>query len=237
MKNVSPNCLAIIPARGGSKRIPRKNIKPFAGLPIISYPIKAAAASKCFDTIMVSTDDEEISHIATQCGADVPFLRSSRTANDHAILADVLEEVILRYREQGKTFDMICCILATAALLKPGQLTQAYDALKVNNADACFSVIRYPHPIERALRSDENGMIRMIAPQYMKTRTNDLDPAFFDAGQFYWIATEVFLREKKLFAEKSIPFVLSEIEVQDIDDEVDWKIAEVKYQLNKNSDQ
>ncbi|MFZ5571680.1 MAG: pseudaminic acid cytidylyltransferase [Thermodesulfobacteriota bacterium] len=227
---MQPSALAIIPARGGSKRIPRKNIKPFAGEPIIRYSIRAALMSGCFSEVMVSTEDKEIADVASRCGATIPFRRSEKTADDQAMLADVIEEVVLEYQKRGRRFDLFCCILPTAPFISGDRIKEAYDLLVRNDVDSVFPVTRFSYPIQRALRI-ENGLMKMFWPENYNVRSQDLEPAFHDSGQFYWMKTASLLRQKQLFAEKSIGLELPESEVQDIDNEEDWKVAEMKYTL------
>ena len=218
MKNV-----AVIPARGGSKRIPRKNIRDFSGKPIIAYSIELALKSGLFDEVMVSTDDEEIAEVAKEYGAEIPFMRSSDTADDYATLADVIEEVKECYKEKGKSFDYICCILATAPLITMSNLKKGYEMIKEGEADSVRPVTRFPYPIQRALKL-KNNRVEMFHKEYAGTRSQDLDPAYYDAAQFYWMKFE-----KGLKGEEKAGFEIPKRFVQDIDDEEDWKIAEMKY--------
>jgi N-acylneuraminate cytidylyltransferase len=226
--------LAIITARGGSKRIPRKNIKSFLGNPIIKYSIDAAIHSKCFDEVMVSTDDREIAGISERLGARIPFMRSETTSNDFATTADVIEEVLLEYKKTGKVFDYCCCIYPTAPFVSPERLKEGLNILTLKNVDSVLPVVRFSYPIQRALKI-ENGRLLMIWPENLNKRSQDLMPAYHDAGQFYWLKVESFLKQKKLYAENSAPIEIPESEVQDIDNEEDWKIAEMKYRILKNS--
>lgn len=225
--------LAIIPARGGSKRIPRKNIKPFMGNPIIEYSIQAAIASGLFDEVMVSTDDDEIIEIARKAGAQVPFVRSSNTANDHAHLGEVIQEVLEMYAQQGKIFDTICCILATAPFITADRIKQAYTVLDKGSYDSVIPVLRFSFPIQRAFKV-ENETLSMFQPEHLLTRSQDLEPAFHDSGQFYWMRTEAFQKNKVILTKNTGYIELSEMEVQDIDTVEDWKIAEFKYSLGKD---
>lgn len=220
--------LAIITARGGSKRIPRKNIKNFLGNPIIFYSIKAALESGIFETVMVSTNDEEIAEISRTFGAEVPFMRSSATSNDYATTEDVVEEVVLEYQKRGKTFDFTCCIYPTAPLITGEKLKTAMEILWSNNADSVIPVVKFSYPPQRAVVL-VNDKVAMKYPEFIKTRSQDLDEWYHDCGQFYCMRTEAFLRHKAILTDDTIPFVLSEIEVQDIDTEDDWKLAEMKY--------
>ncbi len=229
---MSDKCIAIIPARGGSKRIPRKNIRPFLGYPIIKYSIDAALATRIFDKVMVSTDDKEITEIALSLRAEAPFIRSEKTSNDRASLADVIEEVIFEYKKRGEYFEYFCCILATAPFIFSERLVQAMQLLKKSGADSIIPVVRFGYPIQRALKI-ENNKLKMIWSENYEKRSNDLMPAYHDCGQFYCMRTESFMRQKKLFAEHTIPIEIFESEVQDIDNEEDWKMAELKYKILK----
>lgn len=225
--------LAIIPARGGSKRIPRKNIKSFLGKPIIAYSIEAALSSKLFDEVMVSTDDEEIATIAVKYGAKVPFLRSKDNANDYAVLADVIEEVRIKYSKENKNFENICCILPTAPFVTPLKIIEAYDKLIESGYDSVFPVLEFSFPIQRSLKIEE-GNIEMVWPEYLNTRSQDLERRYHDSGQFYWLKTDPFITDKKLFTQNSGAIIISELEAQDVDTETDWKLAEIKYKLMRN---
>lgn len=226
----SPSCLAIIPARGGSKRIPRKNIKDFAGKPIIAYSIKAALDSGLFSEVMVSTDDAEIAEIAQQHGATIPFLRSAENANDYATTASVLLEVLAKYQEQGQTFDYLCCLYPTAPLITSVRLIEAFEVLKNQNLDSVFPVLAYGHPIQRAMVMQDHH-IQMQRPENMLVRSQDLEKTYHDSGQFYWMNTQRFLETEQVFMNKSGAIVLSEMEAQDIDNEDDWKLAELKFKM------
>lgn len=226
--------LALIPARGGSKRILHKNIKYFFGEPIISYPIKATLKSQLFDDVMVSTDDEEIASVSLQYGASVPFLRSKENADDYAGTEDVLLEVIEAYKKQNIFFDRICCIYPTAVFVTDGNLKQSLNIMEMGNFDTVFPVIRFSYPIFRALRVDQEK-ISMVWPENENRRSQDFEPCFHDAGQFYWIDTTRFLLHKKLFTKNSGFIEIPEIEVQDIDNLSDWEIAEFKWRLIKQN--
>ncbi len=223
--------LAIIPARGGSKRIPRKNIKDFLGKPIIAYSIEAALNSNLFDEVMVSTDDAEIAEIAKQYGAKVPFMRSMENADDFASTVDVLSEVLNEYIILGKSFKNACCIYPTAAFVTPEILKVGYNKLIANNYDSVFPVLRYSYPIQRALKVEE-GKVKMFYPEFMESRSQDLEPSFHDAGQFYWFKTTLLEEHKKLWTNNTGEIEINELKVQDIDNETDWKMAEIKYRLN-----
>jgi len=224
------NNIAIIPARGGSKRIPRKNIKPFLGKPIIAYSIEAAQQTGLFTEIMVSTDDAEIAQIAKQYGAQVPFFRSPQTANDYANIGDVVEEVLTTYRNKGITFDNVCCILATAPFINAKRIKEAYNLMLDQSFEAVFPIVRFSYPIQRALKLF-NGKISMFQPENFAKRSQDLEPAYHDSGQFYWMRISEFMKQKRFFAQNAGAIVLPESEVQDIDTEEDWKIAEMKYKM------
>lgn len=217
--------LAIIPARGGSKRIERKNIRPFLGRPIIAYAIEAALGSGLFDTVMVSTDDEQIAHIARQYGAEVPFMRSAATADDHATTGAVLREVLERYDQK---FDAACCVYPTAVLLGQEPLKEAYQKMEREGLDSVFAMVRYSYPPQRAL-VERQGKVVMQYPEYVASRSQDLEPIYHDAGQFYWFGVEQFLKTGQLWGANSSAVVLSELEVQDIDTLEDWAMAEIKY--------
>ena len=228
------SCLAIIPARGGSKRIPRKNIKPFLGKPIIAYAIEAALDSKLFTSVMVSTEDEEIAKIAQQYGADFPFSRSKKNADDHATTADVLLEVLEEYKRRGQVFEYACCIYPTAPFLTAKKLLEAYEMLKQHQFDTVFPVLRFNSPIQRALRLDDQQQIALFQPQHISTRSQDLEPAYHDSGQFYFFEVAALRQKKQLWTNHSGAIILSEMEAHDIDHEEDWAIAEFKYRITFN---
>ena len=220
--------LAIIPARGGSKRIPRKNIKEFCGKPIIAYSIQAAIDSGVFDEVMVSTDDLEIAEVARLSGASVPFMRSAEMSTDMAMTAPVLIEVLGEYGKLGTEFDHVCCIYPTAPFISVEKLKDAYNLLLKTKADSVNPVVRFGYPIQRALKI-ENNKLEMIWPENLNKRSQDLMPAFHDCGQFYFFNVKSFLKQKTLFMTETLPIEIKESEVQDIDNEEDWKIAEMKY--------
>ena len=224
--------LAIIPARGGSKRIKNKNIKDFLGKPILSYSIDAALQSGLFEEVMVSTDSDRIAEIAKESGANVPFRRSQENANDYATLADVMLEVIAQYKEQGKTFETICCILPTAPFFLEKKIQKAYHVLREKDFDTVFPIKAFSYPIQRSLQINDDK-VKMVWPEHLNTRSQDLPQRYHDSGQFYWVKTEKFLQEKTLFGSNSGGIILSELEVQDIDTIDDWKMAELKYKLLK----
>jgi len=222
--------IAIITARGGSKRIPKKNIRNFLGKPMISYSIDIALDSKLFDIVMVSTDNEEIATISKQYGAEVPFLRSQENSDDFATTADVLLEVFNDYSKFGIQFDIACCIYPTAPLLTIKNLINAHRKFTENNFDTLFPIVQYSYPIQRSLKivGDKVGM---VWPKYLKERSQDLELRYHDAGQFYWLIVRRFIEHKKLFTKNSGVLELSDLFVQDIDNKSDWKLAELKYKL------
>jgi len=225
MKNI-----AIIPARGGSKRIPRKNIKDFLGKPIIAYSIETALESGLFEEVMVSTDDREIADIAIKFGAKVPFLRSNENADDFATLNDVISEVIDKYARVGKSFDNFCCILSTAPFLTRNTLKESYNEMINKKYYSVFPVLKFSYPLQRSLQIID-GKVSMVYPEFLKKRSQDLPTRYHDSGQFYWMKVDRFLQIKNIFTDNSGAIVLSEIEVQDIDTEEDWKVAEIKYNI------
>ncbi len=227
--------LAIITARGGSKRIPRKNIREFCGKPILAYSIEAALGSCLFSEVMVSTDDEEIAEIARRYGAKVPFFRSERTANDFATTNDVLLEVLEEYEKRGLHFDLAACIYPTAPFVTAGKLRDAAGKLAESDADTLIPVVRFSYPPQRAMIVKE-GRLVFEYPQYLDSRSQDLEPHFHDVGQFYFFRTEAFRRNRKLMLGTILPYEVSELEVQDIDNQTDWEIAEMKYRLMEEKD-
>lgn len=226
--------LAIITARGGSKRIPQKNIRDFCGRPIISYSITAALESDVFDEVMVSTDSEEIAAIAREYGAEVPFMRSPVTSSDYATTADVLEEVLTEYEKRGRIFDVFACIYPTAPFVTGEKLKRAEEWFTQNEAEALVCVVKFSFPPQRAF-TEQNGFLCYQCPEYANMRSQDLTPLYHDCGQFYFCKTSEFRRCHSIMMQKTIPFVLPEEEVQDIDNESDWKIAEIKYRMMRES--
>ncbi len=226
--------VCIITARGGSKRIPRKNIREFCGKPIIGYSIETALESRIFDEVMVSTDDEEIADVAKNYGAKVPFLRSVKNSDDYSGTSDVLLEVLESYHNMGMTFQFACCIYPTAPFITSELLKKAFIDVSNNNYDSVFPVLKFSFPIQRALRKNEAGFMTMFHPENLTKRSQDLEPAFHDAGQFYFFHVERFQQTKKLWMEKSGGIVLSELDAHDIDTEEDWKIAEFKFHYRKS---
>lgn len=228
--------VAIITARGGSKRIPRKNIKEFCGKPILAYSVEAAVASGVFDRVMVSTDDEEIAEIGRQWGAEVPFFRSERTANDYASTSEVLLEVLEEYGKRGEQFDIGCCIYPTAPFVTGEKLRRAVEKLRESDADSLIPVTAFSYPPQRALVV-EDGSLVFKYPEYLDSRSQDLQPHYHDAGQFYVFRTEAFQRTGKIMEGNILPLIVSELEVQDIDNLTDWQIAEMKYRLMQEGKQ
>jgi len=222
-----PN-LCIIPARGGSKRIPGKNIKDFLGKPIIAYSIEMAIKSKLFDEVMVSTDDDEIAEIAKHYGAKVPFLRSDEKSNDFATTFDVIEEVLHEYQKIGSTFEFTCCIYSCAPFVTSSKLVIAFQTMKQNQYDSVFPIMSFGFPIQRALKQRDNK-VSFFYPEFSLSRSQDLEKSYHDAGQFYWMNTEIILKNKKILTDNSGCILISELEGQDIDNEMDWKLAELKY--------
>ena len=225
------SAVAIITARGGSKRIPRKNIRPFLGRPIIAYSIEAALGSNLFDEVMVSTDDDEIAAIAVELGAVVPFRRSAELSDDYATTADVLGEVLGEYRDRGRSFNYACCIYPTAPFVTAEKLRLAFAKLRDLGAEIVLPVARFGFPIWRAFRMDD-GRLSYIWPEHALKRSQDLSSAFQDAGQFYFFATEPFLASGQLIGPNTVGLETDELEVQDIDNEQDWQLAELKYRLS-----
>ena len=226
--------LAIIPARGGSKRILKKNIKSFLGKPIIAYSIESAINSNLFDEIMVSTDDREIAEIAIRYGAKVPFFRSTKNSDDYATTIDVIEEVIKEYDAIDNFFDYICCIYPCAPLLNIDNLKNSFSKLESNDYDCVFPIVRFSFPIQRAVKINEAGRVAMFQPQYMQTRSQDLEVSFHDVGQFYFMNTKRIIKSRKLWTDNTGYIELPEIESQDIDVISDWQLAEIKYKIINN---
>lgn len=229
------NNLCIIPARGGSKRIPGKNIKIFQGKPILAHVIELAIASNLFNEVMVSTDDNVIEKIAIEFGAKVPFLRTSENSSDFATLSDVLLEVLKEYKNQGKEFESVCCILPTAALITNEIINKAYIQLD-DKTSTVLPVLKFSYPIQRALKN-KDGFLFMNEQEHLNTRTQDLEEFFHDSGQFYWLKTFDFLKEKKIFTNKTRFIELKEYQSQDIDTPEDWEMLKIKYKFkNRNNE-
>ena len=221
--------ICIIPARGGSQRIPKKYIKDFLGKPIIAYSIKAALDSMIFDEVLVSTDDEEIAEIAKNFGAKTPFFRSRDNSNNFASTVDVLIEVLDWYSKSGQKFEYGCCLYPAAPFATPELLAENYTRLFKEKCDVVFPVVAYSHPIQRALKLNENNKISLFFNQDQFTRSQDLETTYHDSGQFYWFEIEKLLLNKSLFSENAMGVKVSEFQAQDIDSLEDWKMAEMKY--------
>lgn len=222
--------IAIITARGGSKRIPKKNIKEFCGKPMIAYAIEAAREAGIYDTVMVSTDSEEIAEIAKQYGAEVPFFRSEKTSDDYAITADVLKEVLETYQSMGEEYKYMTCIYPTAPFVTPGKLRQALEILKDKKASMAMPVTAFSYPPLRGYVIKEERL-SMKWPEYYKSRSQDLETMYHDAGQFYSYYVPDFFKAGGIITEGIVPIIVDEMEVQDIDNETDWKMAELKYRF------
>ncbi|MDO4189585.1 MAG: pseudaminic acid cytidylyltransferase [Lachnospiraceae bacterium] len=224
--------VAIIPARGGSKRIPHKNIKLFCGKPIIAYSIETALKSHLFDEVMVSTDDDEIAKISAMYGASVPFMRSSENSSDYAGTYEVIEEVIDMYRKINRSFDMGCCIYPTAPFVNTSLLRTAMDTLVREDVSTVQTVVEYSYPPQRGYFVRDNRVVVCSEEMYDK-RSQDLEKIYHDAGQIYAFKVKDILEKKKLVTDNTQPIVLDEMYVQDIDSDTDWKLAEVKYSILK----
>lgn len=226
--------IAIIPARGGSKRIPRKNIKLFFNKPIIAYTIETALESGLFDEVMVSTDDAEIAEIAIKYGAKVPFFRTEKNSDDNATTADVLIEVLDEYKLRFNVkFDLACCIYPTSPLIQVRHLAEAHDLISEKHYDSVFPVVAFSYPIWRGVSMNDQNLVSMQWPEYYNSRSQDLKTIYHDAGQWYWFNTDALKCSKKLYMDRSFGLLLEDTEVQDIDNLVDFKLAELKYQLLK----
>lgn len=230
--------IAIIPARGGSKRIPRKNVREFCGRPLIAYSIEAAKACGLFDHVIVSTDDEQIREIANAFGAETPFVRPAELANDHATTVPVIKQAVEWVQQHIGKVDYVCCIYATAPFIQAGALREAYELLSQKAVSGyVFSAATFPFPIQRAFKVKQNGFVEMFEPQNYMTRSQDLEEAYQDAGQFYWGSADTYLSEKIFFSTDSMAYILPRYMVQDIDTPEDWKRAELMYEvLKKNGD-
>jgi pseudaminic acid cytidylyltransferase len=224
--------LCIIPARGGSKRIPRKNIKDFLGKPIIAYSIEAAINSGIFDEVMVSTDDQEIAEISMKYGAKVPFLRSTENANDFATTFDVINETLEAYKNLNQIFEYTCCIYACAPFVNEDILNESFLKLKEEGLDTIFPIVLFSFPIQRALIL--NDKLEFREPEHELTRSQDLTPTYHDVGQFYFMKTNVILKQKKIIGSNTSGIIVDEFSSQDIDTIADWKIAEMKFNLLNN---
>lgn len=224
---------AVIPARGGSKRIPKKNIKLFCGKPMIAWSIEAALDSGCFDRIIVSTDDHEIAEVAERYGAEVPFIRPKELADDFTGTIPVTKHAIEWLEAQGQVFSEIMCIYPTAPLVIPKIIIEAYEQFKKSQANYCFTATNYAAPIQRAFKLTQNKRAEMFYPDLFNERSQDLEEAYHDAGQFYWGKAEAFKRLEPVFSEDASPYLLPRYLVQDIDTSDDWILAELLYQALK----
>lgn len=223
--------LAVIPARGGSKRIPRKNIKSFCGKPMIAWSIEAALQSRCFDQVIVSTDDQEIAEIAQQYGAEVPFMRPAQLSDDHTGTIPVISHAIGWWeRETGHRLQDVCCLYATAPFVQPEDLCEGLLVLTDTGSDYAFSVTSYAFPIQRAIRLTSEGRVDMLYPEHFNTRSQDLEETFHDAGQFYWGRAEAWKDGRQIFTPASAPVPLPRHRVQDIDTPEDWERAQWLFQ-------
>lgn len=227
--------IAIIPARSGSKRIPGKNTKNFLTRPIISYSIDAAIESNLFDEVMVSTDDESIALLSISLGAKVPFLRSKENSSDTATTIDVVREVIDDYASIDVSFNTICCLYPCAPFVSSSLLIKAYNKLLDNKFDCVFPVVKYGHPIQRALRVEPGNLVKMLNFENMQIRTQDLEDSYHDSGQFYFLDRRYINRAQGLWSDNTGCVVLSELECHDIDNLDDWLIAEAKFRLAHDS--
>jgi len=225
--------LCVIPARGGSKRIPRKNIKSFCGQVMISYSIKAALDSQCFDLVIVSTDDAEIAEVAKSFGASVPFIRPDELANDYAGTIPVIKHAIEWCDDQGQSPSEVCCLYATAPFVRASTIRKAYEQMQSTQADYCFTATSFAFPIQRAIKITAENRVEMLYPEHLETRSQDLEESYHDAGQFYWGKAEAFKQQKPLFSKSATPYILPRYLVQDIDTLEDWKKAELMYKTIK----
>jgi N-acylneuraminate cytidylyltransferase len=225
--------LAVIPARGGSKRIPRKNVRDFFGRPMIAWSIEAALQSGCFDKVIVSTDDDDIAAVAEREGADVPFRRPPHLSDDHTATAPVIAHAIAWYLEMGFPVKSVCCLYATAPFVQADDLREGLRRLEAEECNFAFSVTSYAFPIQRAIRIVESGRVSMFQPEHLMTRSQDLEEAYHDAGQFYWGTAAAWLEGRPIFSVGSIPIVLPRHRVQDIDTPEDWQRAELMFAAMK----
>lgn len=228
--DMKEKCLAIITARGGSKRIPKKNIRKFCGKPIIQYSIEAALTSGIFDEVMVSTDDGGIKEIAERCGAKVPFIRSAETAGDMAMTHEVVLEVLAEYQKRGMAFEYVCCIYPTAPFITPQKLIESRKKLDETGADGVVPVVAFSFPPQRCFVL-EGDKVKFKWPKNRLVRSQDLEKWYHDCGQYYFMKVSSFVQEKSLIMEHTIPMIMDEMEVQDIDNYEDWELAELKYKL------
>jgi len=228
--------ICVVPARGGSKRIPRKNIKVFNGKPIIAYSIEAALESNCFDQVIVSTDDNKIAEVAKTYGAKVPFIRPAALSNDYAGTIPVIKHTIEWLENHNNTIDNVCCLYATAPFIQSQTIFKAFQQLQESKADYCFSATSFTFPIQRAIRITRDDKVEMFYPEYFNVRSQDLEEAYHDAGQFYWGKAQAFKDELPIFSEAASPYILPRYLVQDIDTTEDWIRAEVMYRVLQETD-
>lgn len=223
---------AIITARGGSKRVPKKNIRDFCGKPILAYSIEAALESRLFEEVMVSTDSDEIAELAKKYGAAIPFMRSEKTSNDYADTTDVLYEVIQEYKKRGIIFEEFCCIYPTAPFITSEKLRESYKLLQEEDVYNVIPMVSFSYPPQKGMIVD-GKYIKAVYPDLMIKRSQDLPVIYHDCGQFYWIKTKEYEKNDDLLSNHTRPYFISELEVQDIDNESDWKLAEIKYKYMK----
>jgi pseudaminic acid cytidylyltransferase len=223
--------LCVIPARGGSKRIPRKNIRDFCGKPMIAWSIEAAIKCECFDRIIVSTDDEEIASVGKQYGAEIPFMRPAKLADDFTGTTAVIAHAIEWQNSHGELTDKVCCLYPTAPFVQAADLQKGLDILDSSGTEYAFSVTSYAFPIQRAIRITENQRVEMLQPEHFNTRSQDIDEAWHDAGQFYWGRAGAWLANKSVFSKESSPVFIPRHRVQDIDTPEDWETAEALFKL------
>ena len=221
--------LAVIPARGGSKRIPRKNILPFYGHPMIAWSIRAALDSNCFDRVIVSTDDVEIAAVARSYGAEAPFLRPAILSDDHVGTNAVMAHAVDWCDDDGLQPSAVCCIYATAPFIQPETIQAGLRLLESLDCSYVFSATSFAFPIARAFRITAEGRAEMFSPNHFHTRSQDLEEAYHDAGQFYWARAEAWTQQKPIFSPDSVPFLLPRYRVQDIDTYEDWRRAEIMF--------
>ena len=227
--------ICMIPARGGSKRIPSKNIKAFNGKPIIAYSIEAALESNCFDQVIVSTDDNEIAEVARTYGAKVPFIRPAKLSNDYAGTIPVIKHTIEWLEGHNNTIDNVCCLYATAPFIQSQTISKAFQQLLESKADYCFSVTSFSFPIQRSIRITQDDKVSMFYPDNFNVRSQDLEEAYHDAGQFYWGKAQAFKDELPIFSEAASPYILPRYLVQDIDTTEDWIRAEAMHRVLKET--
>jgi N-acylneuraminate cytidylyltransferase len=225
--------LCVIPARGGSKRIPHKNIKSFCGQAVIGYSIKAALESKCFDKVIVSTDNSEIAEVAKIFDAGVPFVRPQSLSDDFTSTMPVIKHAIEWFDEQNETPSEVCCLYATAPFVTSNAIQMSYDQMQQTQADYCFTVTSFAFPIQRAFKITEENRLEMFYPENLEKRSQDLEESYHDAGQFYWGKADSFRQNKTLFSKAASPYILPRYLVQDIDTPEDWRRAELMYQVLK----